>query len=275
MSHKNRLIFSYLFLGVMSVIFAFPFYFLIVSTTNTSLAITNGSLLPGSHFVENLHTLFEQTDMWRAIGNSAVITLIQTVLALLIGSAAGYGFEIYKSRVTEVIFRIILLSMMIPFAAIMIPLFRLFGQLTMLSEYIGIDSYASVYLPYLATAFLIFYFRQNTKMFPRELLEAGRIDGLSEVGCFFFLYMPTMKNTYAAAAIITFMNSWNNYIWPLVVIQSADKQTVPLLIANLGSSYSPDFGLIMMAVLIATLPTLTIFFVLQKHFVAGMLGASK
>lgn len=112
-------------------------------------------------------------------------------------------------------------------------------------------------------------------MFPRELLEAGRIDGVSELGLFFKIYMPTMKTTYAAGAIITFMASWNNYIWPLVIVQTTDKQTVPLIISQMGSSYSPDFGMIMAGVLLATLPTLIIFFTLQKHFVAGMLGSTK
>lgn len=112
-------------------------------------------------------------------------------------------------------------------------------------------------------------------MFSRELLEAGRIDGLSEFGLFLRIYMPTMKNSFAAAAIITFMNSWNNYLWPLVTLLSPDKQTVPLLLSNLGSSYAPDYGMMMLAILISMVPTLVIFFMLQKYFVAGMLGSVK
>ncbi|MDQ0222738.1 carbohydrate ABC transporter permease [Streptococcus moroccensis] len=272
---RNKNIATYIFLIVMSIVFAFPFYFLIVSATNSSIDVTNGRMLPGTQLFTNIINIFSQTGMLNAMKNSAVVALFQTVLALLIGSAAGYGFEIYRSKGKDIVFNIILLSMMVPFAAIMIPLFRLFAKLSSVSSLIGINSVASIFLPYIATAFLIFYFRQNTKMFPRDLLEAGRIDGVSEVGLFFKIYMPTMKTTYAAAAIITFMNSWNNYLWPLVVVQSPEKQTVPLLISQLGSSYSPDFGMIMASVLIATVPTLIIFFLLQKHFVAGMLGASK
>ena len=273
--NRNKTIATYVFLVIMSIVFAFPFYFLIVSATNSSIDVTNGHMLPGGELFNNLKNIFSQTAMTSALKNSAVVALFQTILALLIGSAAGYGFEIYRSKGKDIVFNIILLSMMVPFAAIMIPLFRLFGKMSSISPMIGINSYASIFLPYIATAFLIFYFRQNTKMFPKELLEAGRIDGVSEVGLFFKIYMPTMKTTYAAAAIITFMNSWNNYIWPLVVVQSTEKQTVPLLISQLGSSYSPDYGMIMAAVLVATIPTLVIFFVLQKQFVAGMLGANK
>lgn len=273
--NQSKIIVTYVFLVAMSIVFVFPFYFLVISATNSSIDVTSGKMLPGGELLQNLQHIFQQTAMLKALQNSAVVALCQTILALLIGSAAGYGFEIYRSRGKDMIFTIILLSMMVPFAAIMIPLFRLFGKLSTIHTAIGVNSYASVFLPYIATAFLIFYFRQNTKLFPRELLEAGRIDGVSEFGLFFKIYMPTMKTTYAAAAIITFMNSWNNYIWPLVVVQSTERQTVPLLISQLGSSYSPDYGMIMAAVLVATVPTLLIFFVLQKQFVAGMLGANK
>ncbi|MGT2800984.1 carbohydrate ABC transporter permease [Streptococcus marmotae] len=271
---KSNLV-TYLFLGIMSIIFAFPFYFMIISATNASVDVTKGSLMPGNQFWVNIRNIFTQTDMLMAFKNSIIVAVGQTLLALLIGSSAGYGFEIYRSRGKDIVFNIILLSMMIPFAAIMVPLFRLFAKVSTVAPIIGIDSYISISMPYIATAFLIFYFRQNTKMFPKEMLEAGRIDGVSEVGLFFKIYMPTMKTTYAAAAIITFMNSWNNYLWPLVVIQSTEKQTVPLVISQLGSSYSPDFGLIMSGVLLATIPTLVIFFALQKYFVAGMLGSTK
>ena len=166
---------SYLFLGLASIIFAFPFYFLLVSATNTSLDVTNGRLLPGNALWQNLTNLFSQTQMRGALINSAIVALWQTVLALLVGSVAGYGFEVYRSRAKDIVFNILLISMMLPFAAIIIPLFRFFSQLSSVSSAIGINSYASVYLPFVATAFLIFYFRQNTKMFSKELLEAGRL----------------------------------------------------------------------------------------------------
>lgn len=271
--HKKILM--YLFLFLISIVFAFPFYFLIVSATNASIDVTSGRLLPGAHLVENWKSLMAQTDLMGAFINSALVALCQTVLALLLSSMAGYAFEIYRSKLSDIIFNLLLASMMIPFAAIIIPLFRLFGSMGQVSSAIGINSYASVYLPYISTAFLIFFFRQNTKMFSRELLEAGRIDGLSEWGLFFRIYMPTMKNSYAAAAIITFMSSWNNFLWPLVTLLSPDKQTVPILLSNLGASYAPDYGMIMLAILISMVPTLIIFFCLQRYFVAGMLGSVK
>nr|WP_256522307.1 carbohydrate ABC transporter permease [Halobacillus sp. A5] len=253
----------------------FPFLWMLVSMTNKSVDVTQGRLLPGGHLFENVRVLFESVSMVTALVNSTIIAVITTFLTLLIGSLAGYGFEIYRTPGRDRIFNILLLSMMIPFAAIMVPLYRMFGGVSASIPFLGIDTLAAAILPTVITAFFIFFFRQNTKMFAKELVEAGRIDGLSELGIFFRIYLPTMKTAYAAAAIIAFMNSWNNYLWPLVVLQSPENQTIPLLISNLGAGYSPDYGVIMTAIVIATLPTALVFFIMQRHFVAGMMGSVK
>ncbi|MDQ1004299.1 lactose/L-arabinose transport system permease protein [Neobacillus niacini] len=273
--HKINRIFIYIILSIFTIVSIFPFLWMIVSATNKSSDVTKGRLLPGTHLVENYQNLINTVNLVPALTNSVIIAITTTVLSLIIASLAGYGFEIYRSKAKDVVFNILLLSMMIPFAAMMIPLFRMFGTISQIAPGIGIDTLTSAMLPSITTAFLIFFFRQNTKMFPKELLEAGRIDGLTELGVFFRIFVPTMKTTYAAAAIITFMASWNNYLWPLVVLQSPENHTIPLLISNLGSSHSPDFGIIMTTIVIATLPTALIFFLLQKHFVAGMMGSVK
>ncbi|NBD27556.1 carbohydrate ABC transporter permease [Paenibacillus glycinis] len=268
-------IFTYVFLSVAAAISIFPFLWMIVSATNKSVDVTKGSLLPGSNLGANFSKIVDQIALGPALLNSAKISISTTVLALLIASLAGYGFEIYRSRAKDIVFNILLLSMMIPFAALMVPLYRMFGTITRVIPAIGIDTMSAVVLPTVTTAFLIFFFRQSTKMFPKDMLEAGRIDGLNELGVFFRIYVPTMRTSYAAAAIITFMSSWNNYLWPLVVLQSPEKRTIPLLISNLGSSYAPDYGVNMLVILIATLPTAIVFFLMQKHFVAGMTGSVK
>lgn len=266
--------------GVLSVaafVSVFPFFWMIVSSTNKSVDVTRGKLTFGSEFMNNLNNLLSNdAGFLHSLGNSAVIAIITTVLALLVSSIAGYGFEIFRTPARDKVFSILLLSMMVPFSALMIPLFKMFGYLKSTPlKFLGLNSYAAVILPSIATAFLIFFFRQNTKSFPKDTLEAARIDGLSEIGIFFKMYMPMMKTTYAAAAIITFMNSWNNYLWPLLVLQTPAKRTVPIILSNFGSSYSPDYGLIMIGIVIATLPTAFVFFVMQKQFVQGMLGSVK
>lgn len=267
--------FTYLFLSIAAVVSIFPFLWMVVSATNKSIDVTRGRLMPGSYLVQNLNKLFDTVDIVPALLNSAKVSISTTVLAMLIASLAGYGFEIYRSKQKDVVFTILLASMMIPFAALMIPLYQMFAGISSTLPFIGIDTLSAVVLPTFTTAFLIFFFRQNTKMFPKDMLEAGRIDGLSEIGLFFRVYIPTMKTTYAAAAIITFMSSWNNYLWPLIVLQSPEKKTIPMLISTLGSGYAPDFGIIMSAIVISTLPTALVFFLMQRHFVAGMTGSVK
>lgn len=263
---------KYVFLLVVSFISIFPFLWMIISMTNKSVEVTKGSLLPGTYLVENLKNLFSNDlGFANALMNSAVISIITTILALIFCSLAGYGFEIFKSKSRDIVFNILLLSMMVPFASLMVPLFKMFSHFS----FFGLNTMGSVIFPTLITAFLIFFFRQNTKSFPKEILEAGRIDGLSELQIFIKLYVPTMKATYAAAAIITFMASWNNYMWPLITLQTASKRTVPLIISTMSSSYTPDYGMIMAGIVIATLPTALVFFLMQKQFVEGMLGSVK
>ena len=132
----------------------------------------------------------------------------------------------------------------------------------------------SQFIP-LILIFIIFYFRQSTKAFPGELRDAARIDGLNEWQIFFRIYMPVMRSTYAAATIIVFMANWNNYLWPLIVLQTNEMKTITLVISSLASAYYPDFGLVMVGTILATLPTLVVFFVLQRLFVEGMVGSIK
>ncbi|GIP18762.1 lactose ABC transporter permease [Paenibacillus montaniterrae] len=257
------------FLLIVSAVSLFPFLWMIIGMTNTSSDIVKGKFSFGSEFFNNVNRLFEQANVGTAFLNSLLIAVIGTLLTLLLCSVAGYGFEIYRTKGKDRLFGVLMLSMMMPFAAIMIPLFRLFSQWGLL------NSAVAVILPTMTTAFMIFFFMQNTKSFPRELLQAGRVDGLNEWKLFTHIYMPTMKPTYAAAAIITFMSNWNNFLWPLIALRTAEKKTLPLVVSSLASSYNPDYGIIMVAIVITTLPTILIFFLLQKQFVQGMLGSVK
>ena len=277
MTNKSNLTIKYIFLSLASFVSIFPFFWMVISSTNKSIDVTKGKLAPGSSFMENLNNLLKpELGFVTSLGNSAEIAIITTVLALLVSSIAGYGFEIFKTKARDRVFSILLLSMMVPFSALMIPLFKFFSSIkgTPLG-FMGVNTLWVIVLPSVCTAFLIFFFRQNAKSFPKEILEAARIDGLGEIGIFLKIFFPTMKTTYAAAAIITFMSAWNAYLWPLIALQSPEKRTVLLVISKLSSSYSPDYGLIMMAIVITTIPTAFVFFVMQKHFVAGMTGAVK
>lgn len=276
-TNRTLSVLKYIFLIAVSFLSFFPFFWMVISATNNAREVNAGKLTFGAHLVENLGNLFHsELNFGASLGNSALIAAVTTVLALLISSVAGYGFEIFRSKARDRVFNILLLSMMVPFCALMIPLYRMFsaaGKAGLTG--VGLNTLFSVIVPYVCTAFLIFFFRQNTKSFPKDILEAARIDGLKEPEIFVHMYMPVMRSSYAAGAIITFMASWNNYLWPLVALQDPQKRTVPLILSAMGSSYTPDYGMIMTGIVIATLPTGFLFFVMQKQFVAGMIGSVK
>ena len=194
---------------------------------------------------------------------------MKKLISVFICSLAGYGFELYHDKAKDKLFSIILLAMMVPQVATMIPLFKMVSKMGLLNSFMGFM------LPTISTPFLIMMFRQNSRNFPVDILEAARIDGLSELGIFVKMYMPVMKSTYAAAAVITFMNSWNSYLWPKVVLNKPEAQTMPMLIANLSAGYTVDYGTLMMGVLFCSVPTMVIFFILQKQFAEGITGAVK
>jgi lactose/L-arabinose transport system permease protein len=182
---------------------------------------------------------------------------------------AGYGFQIYRSKAKDRLMSILLLSMMVPFATTMIPLFSMFSQAKLLNTTLG------VILPFVSSAFLIFFFRQSTITFPFELVQAARVDGMGEFGIFLRIYFPIMAPTYAAAAIVTFMNNWNSFLWPLIVLQQDSNKTMPLVLSGLIAGYTTDYGMLMAAVLLFTLPIVVIFISQQRRFVVGILGSVK
>ena len=266
---QRRLIPTYIFLTIVSFISVFPLYWMISAATNTSTEVSRGKLLPGTHFMENFNNLVSQQPLWRSLGNSFLYAILTTVICLLICSIAGYGFEVYHDKGKDRLFSILLLAMMVPQVATLIPLFKMMSKLGFTNTVWGFM------LPAISTPFLIMMFRQNSRNFPIDIMEAARIDGLSEIGIFFKMYMPVQKSTYAAAAVITFMNAWNSYMWPKVILNKPQAITMPMLIANLAAGYTVDYGVLMMGVLFCSIPTMIVFFVLQKQFAEGITGSVK
>jgi lactose/L-arabinose transport system permease protein len=242
---------------------------MVVGSTNTSPDIANGKATPGLNLIQNIVTFFNTVDVPRMFANSALIALVGTILTLTVSSLAGYGFEVFKSRFRDRIFALLLLMLSIPFAAVLVPLYIMMSALHL------INTFTAVIIPGIASIFIIFYFRQATKAFPSELRDAARIDGLKEWQIFLFVYLPVMRSTYAAATIIVFMANWNNYLWPLIILQAQENKTVTLIVSALSYAYVPDYGVIMISAVFATLPTVLIFFLLQRRFVEGLLGSVK
>ena len=269
MIKKLRALPGYAFLTVWALFSVFPLYFMVVSSTNTSQQVLSSSMLPGTALFDNVAKLFATQDVVGAMTSSFLIAIGTTVLALLVCSIAGYGFEVYHSRGKDLLMAVLLLAMMIPFAATMIPLFQLFARVGM------VNSLWAVIIPMISTPFLILLFRQASRSFPHEILEAARIDGLSELSIYARIYVPTMRATFAAAAVITFMTAWNNFLWPKVILVNNSVLTMPMLTANLSAGYVTDYGVLMLAVLLSSLPTMIVFLVLQRQFAQGITGAIK
>ena len=266
---KGKKFFQYAFLTIVSLLSVFPLYYMACAATNKSVDVSRGRLIPGTYLAENFKALIANQNLGLALWNSFRNAAVLTFLCLLVCSIAGYGFEIYHDKGKDAVFTVLLTAMMIPFAAIMIPMFRMFSSLKLNNTMIAFM------LPSISTPFMIMMFRQASRSFPHDIIEAARIDGLSEVGIFFRMFVPTMKSTYAAAIIITFMNAWNNYLWPKVILQNNNSITMPMLVANLLGGYSVDYGMLMLGVFICTIPTAIIFFCFQKSFTEGLTGAVK
>ncbi|HHV93712.1 MAG TPA: carbohydrate ABC transporter permease [Firmicutes bacterium] len=268
---KRRLLtlLKYVFLFAMSLLSIFPLLWMAVSATNRSVDVVTGRLIPGTYLVENFRNLAAQHRIGLAMWNSFRNSIAATIASLAVCSIAGYGFEIYHDKGKDWLMRILLLSMMIPFAAIMIPLFMMVGKLGLL------NTTTAFVLPTVSTAFMIFLFRQSARYFPSDIIEAARLEGMSELGIFFKMYVPIMRSTYVTAGIITFMNAWNSYLWPLIIMQSKDSIVMPLLISNLIAGYVTDYGMVMLGVTLSVLPTVILFLLLQNSFAEGILSSMR
>ncbi len=268
---QRRLIPTYIFLIICSLISVFPLYWMIAAATNTSLNVARGSIAFGNQLLINFEHLRNavQGTLWSSLGNSFLYATVQTIFTLFICSLAGYGFELYHDKHKDRLFGIILLAMMVPAVATMVPLFVLISKVKLL------NSVWAFIPPGISTPFMIMMFRQNSRNFPPDIMEAARIDGLPEWKIFFKMYMPVQKSIYAAAGVISFMNAWNAYLWPKVVMTDNRAQTMPMFIANITSGYTVDYGMTMLGVLFCSLPTMIIFFILQKQFAEGITGSVK
>ena len=266
---KGKLCISHIVLIFASFLSVFPLYYMVCGATNQSIDVVRGKLFPGTYLVENFKALIANQNLGLAMINSFLNAILMTIITLLVCSIAGYGFEIYHDKAKDAVMGVILLAMMVPFITILVPLFQMVAKMKMLNSTLGFI------LPTVSTPFLIMMFRQSARSFPRDIIEAARLDGLSEIRIFFQMFIPTMKSTYAAAMTITFMNAWNSYMWPKVIMTQSKSMTMPMVVANLTEGYVTDYGMLMLAVLICTLPTALVFFILQKNFAEGITGAVK
>lgn len=196
--------------------------------------------------------------------NSLLLTIIQVALTLLVSAFVAYGFAAYEFKGKNFLFICVLMIMMVPFEILLLPLYTLIFDLKMM------NSYSAIILPGIANASTIFFFRQYLRSIPREIIDAGRVDGSNEYGIFFRLILPIMKPSFAAMGILNGMSSWNNLLWPFMVLSDGKKFTLPIGLKTLLTPYGNNYDLLIVGSFFAILPIFILFLCFQKYFIDGM-----
>jgi multiple sugar transport system permease protein len=225
---------------------------------------------PSAPTFEHYAALFARADMGRYLLNSAFVATAITVLSLFVNSLAGYAFAKLRFRGRDKLFRTLLGALVIPAQVAMLPLFLQMRALGL------INSYAGVIVPALASVFGIFLIRQFALSIPDSLLEAARIDGASEFTVYWRVALPLLRPVLVTLALFTFMGSWNDFMWPLIVLTDDDLYTLPVALATLTRERVQDTEFMMAGAVVTTLPVLVVFLALQRHYVRGItLGGVK
>jgi len=240
-----------------------------IGTTLNPNDVLKGNLIPGKEFMNNVVKATANYNLPLFFFNSLFIASITVIVGVAVNALAAYGFEKYPSKTRDWLFAILLLTLIIPQIAIVIPLFRLVAFFGLL------DSAWGIIFPFLMSAFIIFFLRQNFSMFPTEIIEAGRVDGAGEMRIFWQIALPAMKAGFASAGILMFIGQWNSYLWPLMTILTDANKTLPIAMSSMMNAYTIEYGGLMVIVSVSVLPVLAVFLGLQKQFVAGLLGSVK
>jgi multiple sugar transport system permease protein len=220
--------------------------------------------LPSAPTLEHYAALFTRLNLGRFLVNSGVIAVTITAVSLLINSMAGYAFAKFRFRGRDRVFRVLTAGLVVPVQVVMLPLFLFLKSLGVINTYWG------VIIPSMATIFGIFLIRQYTLSLPDELLDAARIDGAGEFRIYWSVVLPVIRPILATLAIWTFLNAWNDFMWPLIVLSDERKYTLPVALANLAGEHVQDTELMMAGSVLTILPVMLVFLFLQRYYIQGI-----
>ncbi len=223
-------------------------------------------LWPHDPTLENFRILFSRLDFLRNLANSALVTVLATVLSVSVNALAGYSFAKLPFPGRERLFRSLAAALVVPAQVGMLPLFLLLRELGL------VNTYAGVLVPYLASIFGIFLIRQYALSISDDLLDAARIDGAGEFTVFRLVAVPIIKPILVTLAAFTFLSAWNDFMWPLIVLSDSAMYTMPVALANLVGEHVQDTELMMAGSLITILPALVVFLVFQRVYVQGIMA---
>ena len=222
-------------------------------------------LVPGGAFLDNWSTLLKQTPFVQSVVNSLGTSVIFTATSLVLTSLAGYAFARFPFFGRKTLFAIVVATLTVPYFVVVIPQFVLVAR-----EFRLTNTWTAVIVPPLFNSLGVFFMRQNFMSLPQDMLDAARVEGVGEFKIFFRIALPLVLPATAALAIILFLQSWNNYLWPLLVLSKADAQTAPVSLGVLVGFDKVYWGALMAAAVVMTLPVLVVFIVLQRYFIAGI-----
>ncbi|MGE5118323.1 MAG: carbohydrate ABC transporter permease [Betaproteobacteria bacterium] len=227
-------------------------------------------VLPASPTWDNYRALFERAGMGRYLLNSLIVAAGVTLSSVLFNVLAGYAFAKLRFAGREALFRALLAALVIPGQVAMLPLFLLLKQMGL------VNTWAGVVVPGMAGVFGIFLVRQYAKSVPDELLEAARIDGAGELRIFATIVLPLLQPVVVTLAMFAFLGSWNDFMWPLIVLSDGQLYTAPVALASLAREHVQDSELMMAGSVVTVLPVLLLFLALQRHYLQGLtLGSGK
>lgn len=267
--NKLGLYISFIMLAFICIIFLTPFFFMLVSSFKPGLELMRSGINLKINFdimsLNNYKMLFFGDNRFlNWFKSSVIITFGHTILSLLFSSMVGYGLAVYDFKGKNLLFLIVLLVMMVPLQILLLPLYKLMITLKLINTYMG------VILPFAVSPFAIFFFRQYILGLPKELIDAARIDGCSEFKIFFIIIAPLMKPAFGAMTILEAMTSWNSFVWPLIVLRSTERLTLPVGLASLITPYGNNYDMLMPGAVMSVIPITIVFLLNQRVFIEGL-----
>ena len=261
-----KAILSYVMLAAIAALSVFPFYWMFVIGSNTNAVVNSfpPKMVPGSNFAANFSRTLEMAPIFRSMLNSAFLSIVITVTELFLSSLAGFAFAKLRFRGKGFLFAFVLFTMMVPVQLGIIPRYLIVSRLG------WVDSFLSVIVPGMVNAFGVYWMRQYIMTtIHDDLINAAKIDGCGYWGIYLKIILPISKPGLATLGILTFMNVWNDYFWPSVVLHGSSMLTIQIALRSLNDALFQDYSLIMSATFVATLPLLIIFLLFNKQFIAG------
>ena len=270
MTHKHRLGTAgyYVVSIVLAVIALIPFLWMISTSLKSRGALMSIPIewIPAEPTLDAYTEVFSRFPFLRTIGNSLLISVSYTLITLICASMAAFAFAKLRFRGSGAILSVYIATMMIPTQVTMIPLFVVMNRLGL------IDSYASVILPSMFKPFAVFLLVQQMRTIPNDYIDAARIDGAGLFQTYRKVALPLCIPTLATLAVTTFMESWNDYLWPLLMLTDRNKMTLPIALSTLNGQYSTEYNVLMAGSLISMIPIIIIYIAAQKQFKSGLMA---